>query len=425
MFKVQLSGILLLLCLYSVQAQNINGRISLGAYSFERFDSIGNSDTYVRGNQSLALNINKSNYSLRTSLSYEAFQKGDQGVDRFRLYNLYFEGRNLWDMISFKLGRHAVFNGPASGIYDGLSLKGKFTTAYEVNLHYGGILPAYQKFDIRDNFSENYLLAGSFRYMPDEAMYFTLGYFDKNLKSPDYSVTRLDEQFNPVTLLIKQNSNQFSYIFFDAGYNPDFIASGLKLEYDLNFAKLSKAEVNAEYEVTDRLTTQVYGLYREPRIRYNSIFSVFDYGNTYEGEFGAGFKVYPWLTANANFAYINYKDESSQRFGFGFNLPYGNISYRSNLGYAGEMESISLYAAYTFFEGWLTPSCGVSFTNYKLSADAPENNLTTILAGVNVRPGKVVSCDIQTQYLNNKIYKNDLRLLLKLNYWFNTNVSGL
>lgn len=425
MFKFQLSGLLIILCVIQIHAQNINGRVSLGAYSFERFDSIGNSDTYIRGNQSLALNINKNNYSLRTSMSYEAFQKGYQGVDRFRLYNLYFEARDLWDMVSLKLGRHSIFNGPASGIYDGISLKGKYQDSYELNLHYGGILPPYQKFDIRDNFSENYVMAASFAYTLNDQVQLKLGYFDKNLKSPDYSVTRLDQQFNPVTLLIKQSSNQFKYIFFDADFNPDYMMSGVKMEYDLNLQEISKAEVSGEYQINDKLSTQVYGLYREPRVRYNSIFAVFDYGNTYEGEIGAGYKVYPWLTANANFAYVNYKDAFSQRYGVGFTLPYGSISYRNNLGYAGEMESISLYAAYTFFEGWLTPSCGLSFTNYKLSSDDPENNLTTILAGVNIRPGKVVSCDIQTQYLNNKIYKNDLRLLLKLNYWFNTNLSGL
>ena len=30
--------------------------------------------------------------------------------------------------------------------------------------------------------------------------------------------------------------------------------------------------------------------------------------------------------------------------------------------------------------------------------------------------------DLQLQYLNNKIYNNDVRFLFKLNYWFNTNI---
>jgi len=32
----------------------------------------------------------------------------------------------------------------------------------------------------------------------------------------------------------------------------------------------------------------------------------------------------------------------------------------------------------------------------------------------------MLSFDIQGQYLNNKIYKDDWRLFFKLNFWFNT-----
>jgi hypothetical protein len=30
---------------------------------------------------------------------------------------------------------------------------------------------------------------------------------------------------------------------------------------------------------------------------------------------------------------------------------------------------------------------------------------------------------LQGQYMNNKIYKDDYRFFLKLNYWFNTNLN--
>jgi hypothetical protein len=85
------------------------------------------------------------------------------------------------------------------------------------------------------------------------------------------------------------------------------------------------------------------------------------------------------------------------------------------------MDAVSLYSAYTFLEGFLTPSLGLSFTNYKLSDNAETDNLTTLLAGVNIRPYRTLSLDLQGQYLNNKIYKDDFRLFAKLNYWFNTN----
>ena len=109
----------------------------------------------------------------------------------------------------------------------------------------------------------------------------------------------------------------------------------------------------------------------------------------------------------------------------GVNTNYGSISYRKTLGYAGELDAVSLYTAHSFIEGLITPSVGFSYTNYKLSEDAEKNNLLTLLAGLNVRPWVTWSFDLQGQLLNNKIYKNDLRILFKINHWFNTNLDLL
>jgi hypothetical protein len=64
---------------------------------------------------------------------------------------------------------------------------------------------------------------------------------------------------------------------------------------------------------------------------------------------------------------------------------------------------------------------GLSFTGYKLSDDSEKNNLTSLLAGLNFRPWRELSLDLQGQYMDNQIYKNDFRFLIKANYWFNTN----
>ena len=125
------------------------------------------------------------------------------------------------------------------------------------------------------------------------------------------------------------------------------------------------------------------------------------------------------------FGNVEYKDDSSQRFTIGLNSLYGGASYRQTLGYAGELSSLSVYSARTFYNGLLTPSIGLSYTNYKLSENADKNNIISALAGVNVRPWRTLSFDFQAQYSDNKIYKNDLRIFFKLNYWFNTNLDLL
>ena len=160
-------------------------------------------------------------------------------------------------------------------------------------------------------------------------------------------------------------------------------------------------------------------------IRYNSIFSVFDYGNTQEIEAGAGYKILDWLSVNGAFGYVNYSDENSSRLNIGVSSKYGTLSYRKTLGYAGELDALSLYTAYSFLNNLITPSIGLSLTKYKLSKDDNANDLITFLGGVNVRPWRMLSADLQGQFLKNKIYKNDFRLLFKINYWFNTNLDWM
>jgi hypothetical protein len=183
----------------------------------------------------------------------------------------------------------------------------------------------------------------------------------------------------------------------------------------------SKFEISGTYKQLDNIHLTAYYNYRQPLIRYNSIFSVFDYGNTKEYEVGADYFFDKTLWLSARVGDVEYRDAGSQRISFGVNTNYGSINFRKTLGYEGELFSLSGYSAKTFFDGELTPSVGISYTSYRLSTDDPTNHLITILAGFNYRPIRILSFDLQGQYMDNKIYNNDYRVFLKVNYWFNTN----
>jgi hypothetical protein len=247
---------------------------------------------------------------------------------------------------------------------------------------------------------------------------------NKNFKPQDYYALRLDPDNNPINVLISNNSNQFSFgsaeIFYDLK-NTMSIES--RYDYDFNFAKTSKFEFNADYMQIDNLKLNLYYNYRDPRINYNSIFSVFNYGNTQEIEIGGDYTINKELTITGKVGDVIYQDDNSQRVTLGLSTIYGTLTYLKNLGYAGEMDAVSLYTAHSFFEGLITPSAGVSYTAYKLSPDDITNNLTSVLAGINVRPYRSLSFDLQGQYMDNKIYKNDFRFFFKINYWFNTNLG--
>lgn len=408
----------------NIYSQNISGRFSSSLYMFERVDTTDVTNTYARSFQMLSLNISEDKYALRSYLNFENdLSKNLTDDPRLRFYNLYFEARNLFDIATIKLGRQPIFNMVAGGVFDGASVDLKYDE-YKLTAYYGGNVPAYQKLELTNDFKNDYIFGGRFSttVIPDFKV--ALSYVDKNFKLQDYYARRLDENNDPVQYLISNKSNQYKFASAEVDYDlKNTFSIDTRFDYDLNFLKASRFEAFGIYKEIKDLQLNLYYNYREPRIRYNSIFSVFDYGNTQEIEAGVDYVINYLFSVSGKFGNVTYKDESSQRLTAGLTTDYGSITYRKNLGWSGEQDAVSLYSAYTLMEGLLTPSLGLSFTSYKLSKDSEKNELMTLLGGVNVRPWRVVSVDLQAQYLNNKIYKNDFRFFVKLNYWFNTNLN--
>lgn len=405
-------------------AQNINGRVTSSIYAFERASSLTESDMFLRGYETLILNVNKDNYSLRTRLNFETnFGNSLASDPRLRLYNLYFEARKVFDIATIKLGRQPIFTQVAGGLFDGANVKMNLYN-FSVQGYFGGNVPAYQKLEITENFNSDRIFGGKINYSGLENFSFGLSYVDKNFAPIEYEAQRLDINLNPITVLIQQKSNQFRYGSATVSYFG-LLDVNARADYDLNYSKLSKAEFNGRYDDIDNLGINIYYNYRSPQIRYNSIFAVFDFGNTHEIEGGLDYKINNDFTVFGKFGNVEYKDANSQRMTVGLNTNYGSVSFRKTFGYAGELTSGSIYTSKSFYNGLITPSIGLAYTNYKLSEDAESNDIISALAGFNLRPWRTLSFDLQGHFSKNKIYKNDLRLFFKINYWFNTNLDLL
>jgi hypothetical protein len=402
--------------------QNINGRISSSVYSFERYDTPNVNNPYLRFFQLLSLNFNQDNFSVRTYLDYESESSSNlQEPYYIRVYNLYLEQRNLFDVATIRLGRQPIFNSLGGGVYDGASLDLNFDD-FKLSGYYGGNVPAYQALKTNNDWHDNYIAGGKLSTNAFQNFQVSLSYVNKNFKPEDYYATRLDANLNPIQVLIQNNSNQFNYGSAEVSYNlKNILSLNSRYDFDFNYSQTSKFEFNADYLEIDKLKLNLYYNYRQPRITYNSIFSVFDYGNTQEMEIGADYTLNKHITLTGKIADVIYQDDNSQRITVGISTMLGSLTYLKNLGYSGEMDAISLYTAHSFFQGYLTPSIGISYTSYKLSKDSETNDLVSLLAGINVRPYKSLSFDLQGQYMDNKIYRNDFRFFLKANYWFNTN----
>ena len=401
--------------------QSLNGRFSRSVYTFERFDTTGASNTSARTYQMLAFNFGKENVWLRSNFNLEYDVATEMKNDpRFRVYNLYADFQKILDVASLKLGRQPLYNSVAGGVFDGATV-GLNYSGYKLLAYYGGNVPAYQKLEIIENWSENYLVGGEFTVYALTDWRFSAKYINKNFASQSYTAVRLDPDLNPINVLIENQSNQYQFLTGEVSYHKQkFVSANVRYDYDLNFQTSSRFEISGRYEAVKNLGINAYYNYREPKIRYNSIFSVFDYGNTWEIEGGVDYLIANRYTLIGKFANVTYKDEESQRLTLGISSPYGTITARKNFGYAGEMDAISFYTAFAQLNGLLTPSIGFSYTKYKLAEEDPSNQLISVLAGTNYRPFRTLSFDIQGQYLNNKIYNNDWRLFFKLNFWFNT-----
>jgi hypothetical protein len=406
-----------------ISAQNLNGSISSSFYTFERFDSPNTSDTFIRNFETLTLNFNYNKVSLRTRANFETNLGNSLENDpRMRFYNFYLEARDIFDVFTLKLGRQPLFTPVAGGLYDGINLKFKYS-GVSITGFYGGNVPAYQKLNFTNDLQNDYVLGGKIDFNFLEHFNIGLSYIDKNFKPIDFTAWRLDGNLNLIQVLIEQKSNQYKFLSADASYFLDGkINIDTRYEYDVNYQETSKFEVNGRVQASEDLGIDVYYNFREPKIRYNSIFSVFDFGNTEEIEGGADYRFGKDVTVFAKYGNVKFKDENSGRINIGTTTKFGTLSYRKTFGYAGELDVVSFYTGYSFAEGLITPSFGIAFTNYKLSEDSEANNITSLLGGINLRPSKDFSFDLQGQYFNNKIYKNDFRILFKVNYWFNTNL---
>jgi hypothetical protein len=402
--------------------QNINGRVSSSVYSFERYDTVNVNNYYLRFFEQIGLNFNQDNFSLRTNIDYEGSSSSNLTTPYYvRFYNLYIEQRNLFDVMTLRLGRQPIFNAVGGGVYDGVNVDLDYTD-YKISAYYGGNTPTYQTLKFNNDWNDNFISGGKFTLNSIENFQVALSYVNKNFKPDDYYATRLDANLNPIQLLIQHNSEQYSYGSAEVNYTmKNLLDINASYDYDFNYSMTSKVEINAEYTHLDNFKLNLYYNYRQPRITYNSIFSVFNYGNTQEMELGGDYIVNKHITITGRVADVIYNDANSQRITVGINSTLGSLTYLKNLGYAGEMDALSFYAAHSFLTGLLTPSIGVSYTSYKLSKDDNTNYITSFLAGVNVRPYRTLSFELQGQYMDNKIYRNDFRYFLKLNYWFNTN----
>ncbi len=404
-------------------AQLVTGRFATSFYSWKQFDSIGTSANYLRAYQTVQLSVAQGDISLHTYLQAAAGATSDIG--RVRAYNLYVDWANIGNAVDLSLGRQAIYAGVANGTIDGLrvGLRLLENKVRVTGFAGAGVNPDFT--GIRKNIHDNNSFGGQIVTTVVRDLRFGVSYMNRREEQDPYWTLRArDSSFVPVPYYIANDSQSEQYGSADASYTYGSLLSVYgRYDYDFNLSRTFRGQGGARVYVTKDFAVTADYIYRAPRVSFNSIFSVFALNSVNEIEGGLEYSFSPALRVFGRFANVKYTDDKNNRWTFGLNSTYGSFSYAGSDGYAGQLQSLNIQGAYPLLNRLLTPTLGVSYASYRLSTDAPRDNALAVLLGAIVRPTTAFSADIQGQLMTNRVYKNDMRLQVRLMYWFAERLS--
>jgi hypothetical protein len=350
---------------------------------------------------------------------------GDQ--KNLKIYNVYFKWKNIYDIIDMSVGRHSVYAGVGHGLIDGGTVRMKFfENRLAITAYGGGNVNPDLGTEVAKRIKDNYLVGAQVISTVVRDMRIGLSYMNRHRERISYTTTRPDSIGLPVQRWIEVTSPSEQYAGADLSYSFKSLARFYgRYEHDLNMMKISRAQFGARVDLTNDIAVTGDYIYRQPRIAYNSIFQVFNQSSNSEIEGGLEYSYNPMIHLFGKFASVQYSGDNSQRYTIGLNAEYGSLIYSGNTGYAGELNSLSAQLMYPLFDNVLTPTIGISRSSYKMAKQSDRLDTFTGLFGATVRPSQSFSLDSQIQWMNNPVYKNDLRFLLKINYLFTERLNIL
>lgn len=405
-------------------AQLFQARFVTSGFAWQRQDTVGQSSNHFYGHQTIQFTLAGKNLSLHSYIQGFNDLAGPVKYDpQFRLYTFYVKASNLAEIVDVSVGRQTVFAGVGVGSMDGgMATIKLWESNIRVTGYYGILPPPMQKVELIGDKKNNFMTGGQVVVHPIDEARISVSYMRRNILPESYSAIRRDSLFNPYRIEIRPSASTEEFLSSDIDLDYDGMVSVYsRYDYDMKFEKTSRVQLFTRVKVMDQLGVTGEYIYREPRLSYNSIFSVFAYNTLNEYEIGLEYAfTKPWTLIGqvfGKYGSVSYgDDETSQRITIGVSGQYGALSLTRNLGYAGELSGASLSAGYPLFERTLTPTLLFSFAQYKLSEKADLESALSIALGAVYRPWTSLSFDTQLQWIQNKIYQNDMRLLLRASY---------
>lgn len=410
----------LVLLSVSATAQMTTGRLTTSFYGFEGRDTALAKVLYLRAYENVYLNAATENYSFNmNAMVSNDFGSALETDPELRVNSFLLKLKNIGGIADLTAGRQFVFAGVGSGLIDGLSGTARLMDNTISISGYGGSNVIHSR-DIRKNYiGTNGLFGGQIVFAPVEDGSIGVSYMNKRWQRKPYTSTRLDSLFRPYEIVINSRPNEEELASLDIEYEHEQLYSiQAKTDFDFHTEELSKIQTFARVGVMKELNVTAEYIYRQPRVAYNSIFSVFNMNSTKEVEGGLEYRPSASSFLFARFANVAYVDDNSQRLVVGGTLDMVSATYTQNFGYAGELNGISVQAVYPMMERTLTPMCALGYATYKQDKDDAASNVVNATVGAVYRPMQKLSTDLQLQWMSNPLYKSDMRLFIKINYWF-------
>jgi hypothetical protein len=405
------------------QAQLVNGRFVTSLYTWEKFDTVNSSKTYLRGFQNVQLAVAEGDVSLNTFLQGAVNTDGSVGL--VRAYNLYLRWANIGKAVDVTLGRQAVYAGAGYGTIDGVSARLRLLHDRVTVTGFGGAAPSRDFSGVRKDYHDNLNFGGQVVTTAIPGARVGVSYMNRReQRDPYWTLRARDSSFNAVPYYVTFQPEAEELVSGDASYTyAELFSVYGRYDYDLHDSKTARIQAGGRVNVSPEVALTADYMHRLPRVSYNSIFSAFTLNAVDEIEGGVEYGFSRLVRGFARLASVSYSDERSTRWTIGVNAGYGSASYSGSNGYAGELQSFTLQGMYPLLDNMVVPSAGISFASYRLSPEDSRNDAWSIVLGGTVRPSRTFSFDVQGQWMTNTVYARDLRALVKLNYWFAERLS--
>jgi hypothetical protein len=255
--------------------------------------------------------------------------------------------------------------------------------------------------------------------MPADYVQFSLSYMKRAIQPDVYTATRRDSLFNPYLVEIRPSAREEKSISGDVNIDyEDWITFYGRYDYDMLSKKGSRTNFFTRVKPRESLGITAEYLQRDPRISFNSIFSAFTFTTLKEYQFGLEYALSDEWQLFGRYGNVDYDGESVSSVTLGANSKLVSASLSRNAGYPGNLTAASVNLGYPLMDNTVTPTLMVSYAQYKLNENSSLDGALSIGLGAVYRPMPELSLDCQFQWIQNKIYKNDSRLFVRLSYVF-------